>query len=225
MFAFRRAPLRLAARVPFLRPPRISAGYSTQPSQPASSDLSGMLSNLPKENPDASSVPPPPANAPSGDALPPLSALPNPFAQSTPFAQDYNNNKIKAYPAFRFHCQSSRTNTINTFTDPDGNVISWLSGGSAGFRKRNRSTYEAGYQCAVRMFEKIEAKAAEHDAKEPDKPLTVDLFCKGFGFGREALFKALMTAQGDGVRTRIVSITDRTAIKIGGTRSKKRKRR
>ncbi|KAJ6539112.1 hypothetical protein B0H19DRAFT_1269465 [Mycena capillaripes] len=212
MFALRRAPLRLAARVPFLRPPRISAGYSVQPSDPAfreTPDISGMLSNLEKENPDASSAASAaPSPAPPSGAAPPLTLC--------------VQIQIQIH---LFHCHSTRTNTINTFTDPDGNVLSWFSGGSCGFRKRNRSTYEAGYQCAIRMFEKIEARAVEQDAKEADKPLTVDLFCKGFGFGREALFKALMTAQGDGVRTRIVSITDRTAIKIGGTRSKKRKRR
>ncbi|KAJ7068054.1 hypothetical protein C8F01DRAFT_978694 [Mycena amicta] len=124
-------------------------------------------------------------------------------------------------PAHRLHCHSTRTNTINTFTDPDGAVIAWFSGGSCGFRKRNRSTYEAGYQCAIRMFDKIKATAEN----QPGRPLTVDLFLKGFGQGREALLKALATAQGNDVRPRIVSLTDRTPIKIGGTRAKKRKRR
>ncbi|KAJ7904276.1 hypothetical protein B0H14DRAFT_2328083 [Mycena olivaceomarginata] len=131
----------------------------------------------------------------------------------------------KGAPAHRFHCHSTKTNTINTFTDPNGNVIAWFSGGSTGFKKRNRSSYEAGYQCAVRMFEKIEATAAEEEKKNPAQQLRVDLFCKGFGQGRDALFKALMTAQGNGVRSRISSLTDRTPIKIGGTRSRKRKRR
>ncbi|KAJ7507520.1 hypothetical protein B0H11DRAFT_1687205, partial [Mycena galericulata] len=124
----------------------------------------------------------------------------------------------------RFHCHSTRTNTINTFTDPDGNTRAWFSGGSCGFKKRNRSTYEAGYQCAVRMFEKIEEMAEEADSAGPNHSMRIDLFCKGFGQGRDALFKALTTAQGDKVRSRIVSITDRTPLKIGGTRSKKRKR-
>ncbi|KAJ7047604.1 hypothetical protein C8F04DRAFT_916678, partial [Mycena alexandri] len=121
----------------------------------------------------------------------------------------------------RFHCNSSRNNTISSFTDPDGNMIAWFSGGSCGFRKRNRSSYEAGYQCAVRMFAKIEEMGRD---MPQTSPMRIDLFCKGFGQGREALFKALTTAQGDQVRSWIVSITDRTPIKIGGTRSKKLKR-
>nr|GAT53925.1 predicted protein [Mycena chlorophos] len=85
-------------------------------------------------------------------------------------------------PSYRLHCQSTRTNTINTFTDPNGVIIAWFSGGSCGFRKRNRSTYEAGYQCAIRMFQKIsmtaEAKKAAADAKKVvDEPLTIDLRC------------------------------------------------
>ncbi|KAJ6599309.1 hypothetical protein DFH09DRAFT_825054, partial [Mycena vulgaris] len=118
----------------------------------------------------------------------------------------------------RFHCFSSRTNTRTTFTDPDGNVIAWFSGGSCGFKKRNRSSYEAGYQCAVRMFAHIGKKAEEV------KSMNIDLFFKGFGQGRDALMKALTTAQGDGVRDRIVSITDRSPLKIGGTRARKQKR-
>ncbi|KAJ7499160.1 hypothetical protein FB451DRAFT_1118085 [Mycena latifolia] len=124
--------------------------------------------------------------------------------------------------SYRFHCYSTRNNTKNTFTDPDGNVIAWFSGGSCAFKKRNRASYEAGYQCAVRMFEKI---AETNSLAKGPNSLSIDLFLKGFGQGREALMKALMTAQGDVVRNRIVSITDRSPIKIGGTRAKKVKRR
>ncbi|KAF7331815.1 putative 37S ribosomal protein S18, mitochondrial [Mycena kentingensis (nom. inval.)] len=131
------------------------------------------------------------------------------------------HNPGDTIPAHRFHCHSTRNNTVNTFTDPNGATIAWFSGGSCGFRKRNRSTYESGYQCAVRMFEKISATAKA----QPDRPVTVELFLKGFGQGRDALLKALATAQGEDVRQRIVSITDRTPLKIGGTRARKKKRR
>ncbi|KAJ7228895.1 mitochondrial ribosomal protein subunit S18 [Mycena pura] len=194
MFALCRSPLRLAARAPFLRPPA-SAVFSDQ--APYTRSMADLLESLPSENPE-----PPPASMPWDYREPP---------------------EKETDPPYRLHCHSTRTNTINTFADPDGNVLAWFSGGSCGFKKRNRSTYEAGYQCAVRMFDKIAALAEE---KRLERPLNnVDLFTKGFGQGRDALFKALMTAQGDTVRTRIVSITDRTPIKIGGTRAKKRKRR
>jgi len=120
-------------------------------------------------------------------------------------------------PKYRLHCHSSRNNTINTFTHPDGRTIAWFSGGSCGFKKVNRASYEAGYQCAVRMFKVVEAAHAR-------KPLSLEVFFKGFGQGRDALQKALNTSEGDGVRPLVVSVTDRTPIKIGGTRAKKERR-
>ncbi|KAJ7179351.1 hypothetical protein C8R46DRAFT_637261 [Mycena filopes] len=145
----------------------------------------------------------------------------SPFSESsTSLAHDFQ--QFKPPPAYRFHCNSTKNNTISSFTDPHGNMLAWYSGGSCGFRKRNRSGYEAGYQCAVRMFAKIEEMGK---AMPMSSPMRIDLFCRGFGQGREALFKALTTAQGDFVREWIVSITDRTPIKIGGTRAKKVKRR
>jgi small subunit ribosomal protein S11 len=67
------------------------------------------------------------------------------------------------------------------------------------------------------MFKRIEELADR-------EPLEVDLFLKGFGQGREALQKALLSGEGDNVRVLVGSVTDRTPIKIGGTRSKKAKR-
>ncbi|PFH50538.1 hypothetical protein AMATHDRAFT_116059, partial [Amanita thiersii Skay4041] len=119
---------------------------------------------------------------------------------------------------YRLHCHSSRNNTITTFTTPHGSTIAWFSGGSCGFKKGNRASYEAGYQCAVRMFRRIE------ELKHNDDQYQIDLFFKGFGQGREALQKALLSGEGELVRNTISSVTDRTPLKIGGTRSKKTRR-
>ncbi|RXW25148.1 hypothetical protein EST38_g665 [Candolleomyces aberdarensis] len=115
----------------------------------------------------------------------------------------------------RLHCQSSPNNTMTTLTDADGGTIAWFSGGSCGFKKGNRATYEAGYQCAVRVFQKIEQLAKN------DGAVKVDMLFKGFGQGREALKGALLSTEGERIRPLIASITDRTPIKIGGTRAKK----
>jgi len=47
---------------------------------------------------------------------------------------------------------------------------------------------------------------------------------RGFGQGRDAVFKALMTSEGDDVRPFVNRVTDNTPIKIGGTRAKKTRR-
>ncbi|EGO01658.1 hypothetical protein SERLA73DRAFT_48989 [Serpula lacrymans var. lacrymans S7.3] len=145
---------------------------------------------------------------------PPPGSFPNPFRES--------EKKAKALtqainPTYYLYVHSSRNNTIVTFTRPDGGTLKWWSGGSCGFKKANRAGYEAGYQCAVRAFAKIveEAKST---------PLTVGLRFKGFGQGREALYKALMASEGEAVRPLVVEVEDRTPIKIGGTRSKKTRR-
>ena len=121
-------------------------------------------------------------------------------------------------PKYRLHVHSSRNNTIATFTRPTGHPIAWFSGGSCGFKKGNRSSYEAAYQCAVRMFKRITKQV------ETDGPMQLDLFFKGFGQGREALQRAMLTSEGELVRPMVVSVTDRTPIKIGGTRAKKMRR-
>jgi len=120
-------------------------------------------------------------------------------------------------PRYRLHCHSSRNNTITTLTQPNGNTVAWFSGGSCEFKKAHRASYEAGYQCAIRMFQRIEAVALRG-------PLLIDLFLKGFGQGRDALQKALLSSEGDNVRSMIFSVTDRTPLKIGGTRAKKARR-
>jgi len=51
-----------------------------------------------------------------------------------------------------------------------------------------------------------------------------EVLFKGFGRGREAVYKALMTSEGDDVRPFVSRVTDNTPIKIGGTRAKKMRR-
>ncbi|EEB92261.1 hypothetical protein MPER_09260 [Moniliophthora perniciosa FA553] len=122
-------------------------------------------------------------------------------------------------PRYRLHCSSQRTSTIVTFTKPNGDTMTWNSGGSVGYKKHNRESFEAGYQCAVRTFKVIEEVAKK------EGPFYIELYLKGFGMGRDAMEKALQLSEGEYVRPLIIAITDRTPIKIGGTRSQKPKYR
>lgn len=91
-----------------------------------------------------------------------------------------------------------------------------VSGGLVGFNKVQRSGYEAGYQCAVRMFAAIKAEAKKG-------PIGVTLLFSGFGQGREAATRALMSPDGEAVRSHIVRVTDRTPVPMGGVRPKKKR--
>jgi len=91
------------------------------------------------------------------------------------------------------------------------------SGGCCGFKHSRRGEYEAGYQCAVRIFKKIDERLSV-------EPFLLELIYKGFGLGRQALDSALLTTEGQNIRPLLVRLTDRTPLKIGGTRAKKARR-
>lgn len=98
-----------------------------------------------------------------------------------------------------------------------------VSGGIAGFKKVQRSGYEAGYQCAMRMFQFIKEQQAEVEQSGGGARVAVTVLFSGFGQGREAATRAILSADGEAVRQYIVRVTDRTPIKIGGVRTKKQR--
>ncbi|KAG6837522.1 hypothetical protein H0H93_007703 [Arthromyces matolae] len=192
--------------------------YSTQQNTTVET-LQGLMQSLgPSETVSDTSTPPLGTAFPAAQG-PPSSMSSSPLKKPSPNPLDknvllnYQENKLR----YRLYCQSTRNNTITTLMDGDFKHVASFSGGSCGFKKVNRSGYEAGYQCAVRIFKIIEAEAKE-------KPFEIDLYFKGFGQGRDAMHKALLTSEGEMVRPLLASITDRTPIKIGGTRAKKARR-
>src|ERR671931_1253787 len=90
----------------------------------------------------------------------------------------------KNVPRGNAYVQSSFNNTIVTITDPDGNVLTWSSSGSVGFKGSRKSTpYAAGLAA-----ENAARKAQEHGMRQ------VDVFIKGPGSGREAAIRSLQSA-------------------------------
>lgn len=145
-------------------------------------------------------------------------------------AADGSGLRLAVRPSHRFDCNTTRNNTITTlssltynpdnpFKPPISNVLAWFSGGSVGYKKAQRATFEAAHQCAIRIFKLIE----EAKAARPDE-VRVHIYFRGFGPGREAIKTALMAPDGDNIRDTIKQLTDRTPIKIGGTRAKKTRR-
>ena len=112
-------------------------------------------------------------------------------------------------PYGQAHIHATFNNTIVTMSDQQGNVLTWASTGTVGFKGSRKST-----PYAARM-------AAQQAAKQAmDQGLReVDVFVKGPGPGREAAIRAL---QGAGLRVR--SITDVTPIPHNGCRPPKRRR-
>lgn len=115
----------------------------------------------------------------------------------------------RSYPQAQAHIIASFNNTLISFTDPQGNVITWGSAGTAGFKGSRKST-----PYAAQMAAQTAAKQAmDMGVRE------VDVFVKGPGPGREAAIRAL---QALGLRVR--TITDVTPIPHNGCRPPKKRR-
>ena len=107
------------------------------------------------------------------------------------------------------HIQATFNNTIVTITDVSGNVISWCTSGSKGFRGSRKSTPFAAQVAA----EDAARKAQEHGLR------SVEVWVKGPGSGRESALRALQS-----VGLNITMIKDVTPIPHNGCRPPKRRR-
>ena len=107
------------------------------------------------------------------------------------------------------HIRSSFNNTIITFTDLNGNALSWCSAGSLGFRGSRKSTAFAAQQAC-----EVAAKGAKEYGLR-----SVEVYVKGPGSGREAAIRALQTTG-----LNITLIKDVTPIPHNGCRPPKRRR-
>ena len=107
------------------------------------------------------------------------------------------------------HVNSTFNNTMITFTDVQGNAISWSSAGKMGFKGSRKSTPFAA-QMAADDAGKI---AMEHGMK------TVEVEVCGPGSGRESALRAI---QALGIV--VTSIRDVSPIPHNGVRPPKRRR-
>ena len=107
------------------------------------------------------------------------------------------------------HIKSTFNNTIVSITDTRGNVISWQSAGTVGFKGSRKSTPFAAQMAA----EKAAKMAMEHGLKK------VSVFVTGPGSGRETAIRSLQAAG-----LEVASIQDCTPIPHNGCRQVKRRR-
>ena len=117
--------------------------------------------------------------------------------------------KVQVEPEGIAHIKATFNNTVITLTNKYGNVISWASSGTSGFKGSRKSTPFAAQQAAVQA------------AKEAmDLGLTtVEVRVKGPGSGREAAIRSLQVAG-----LEVSAIKDVTPIPHNGCRPPKRRR-
>ena len=107
------------------------------------------------------------------------------------------------------HIKSSFNNTLVTFTDMQGNTISWASSGKFGLRGNKKSTPFAAQQ-SVEDAAKV---ALENGIK------SVEVYVKGPGNGRESAIRSLQT-----MGIAVTLIKDVSPIAHNGCRPPKRRR-
>lgn len=107
------------------------------------------------------------------------------------------------------HIQSTFNNTIVSISDVRGDLISWASAGTVGFKGTKKGTPFAAQMAA----ESCAKKAMEHGLKR------VDVFVKGPGSGRETAIRSLQAVGLD-----VSIIKDVTPIPHNGCRPPKRRR-
>ncbi len=124
----------------------------------------------------------------------------------------YNRRKRKVkknIPEAVAHIHSTFNNTVVSIADKDGNVISWASSGTIGYKGSKKKTpFAAG----------LAAEAAAKSAMDSGV-VKVEVKVKGLGQGRENAIRALQTAG-----LEITSISDETPIPHNGCRPPKRPR-
>ncbi|MGI5841975.1 MAG: 30S ribosomal protein S11 [Christensenellales bacterium] len=107
------------------------------------------------------------------------------------------------------HIKSSFNNTLVSFTDMNGNVLSWSSSGKLGFKGSKKSTPFAAQQ-GVEDAAKV---AKEYGIK------SVEVYVKGPGNGREAAIRAIQSADID-----VTLIKDVSPVAHNGCRPPKPRR-
>ncbi len=116
----------------------------------------------------------------------------------------------RSVPAGQLHIQATFNNTIITFADKKGNILTASSAGACGFRGSKKGTAYAA---------QVAAEKAAEAAKSQYGLSSVDVFVKGIGLGRDAAIRAI-----NGLDMAVNSIKDVTGVPHGGVRPRKARR-
>lgn len=119
--------------------------------------------------------------------------------------------KVKrTVPAGQVHVLATFNNTIVTFTDPKGAVLSTCSAGACGFRGSKKGTAYAA---------QVAAERATQAARQQYGFAKAEVLIKGVGLGRDAAVRVLANMD-----IQVESIKDVTGVPHGGVRPRKARR-
>lgn len=116
----------------------------------------------------------------------------------------------RSVPTGQMHVLATFNNTIITFTDKSGGVLTASSAGACGFRGSKKGTAYAA---------QVATEKAGQAVKQLHGLTKVDVYVKGIGLGREAAVRAL-----SGLDIHVDTIKDVTGVPHGGVRPRKARR-
>jgi small subunit ribosomal protein S11 len=116
----------------------------------------------------------------------------------------------RSVPSGQLHIQATFNNTIVTFTDKKGNVLTASSAGATGFRGSKKGTAYAAQVAAEKAAETVKSLHGMN---------AVDVFVKGVGLGRDSAIRAMSNFE-----ISVDSIKDVTGVPHGGVRPRKARR-
>nr|YP_010474878.1 ribosomal protein S11 [Corydalis decumbens]UVH69165.1 ribosomal protein S11 [Corydalis decumbens] len=107
------------------------------------------------------------------------------------------------------HVQAGLNNTIVTVTDVRGQVVSWASAGTCGFRTARKATPFAAQTAAGNALRTVVDQGMQR----------AEVMIKGPGPGRDAAFRAILKS-----RIRVSLVRDVTPLPHNGCRPPKKRR-
>ncbi len=139
-----------------------------------------------------------------------VATAPAPEAAAVKATKSKKKKNKKTVSYGQLHVLATFNNTIVTFTDPSGAVLTQASAGGCGFRGSKKGTAYAA---------QIASEKAGNMAKQQYGMSKVDVFVKGIGQGRETAIRALANLD-----IAVESIKDVTGVAHGGVRPRKARR-
>jgi len=130
--------------------------------------------------------------------------------KTKPAAKPRRKKAKRNVPQGQVHVLATFNNTIVTFTDNSGKVLTTSSAGACGFRGSKKGTAYAA---------QVAAERAASAARQQYGLTKADVFVRGIGLGRDAAVRVLSNMD-----MAIENIRDVTGIPHGGTRPRKARR-
>lgn len=130
------------------------------------------------------------------------------MAENTP--TPVKKKQKRNIPSGAVHIKATFNNTMITFTDKKGNVLSTASAGALGFRGSKKGTAYAA---------QVASEKAGTVARQTYGMKSADVYVKGIGLGRDAAVRALQNLD-----IVVDSIQDKTGAPHGGVRPPKARR-